>query len=776
MESSQHESTDYSHDEALILPLDAEEGLSSCDMIAECCEVVQWLTDRYARKGQKRKDRQVVFGGMEEVDDFVVTARAHPEDDTQEYIRPVSRAPYVPLVGESETEKLAALAAFDTKGDAKRKKKTLFERKASRLLTAVKKREHFVNPSFRILTHQLPYTWGFKSRPVTQERGLTGSLLSATDKMLKHPLYPVSAKEPVRQAIDLGDFTEHDPDTLPERFLEYIHERTEYFDSDTDVHYQKAVGVMHRIWRNAGVDAKARRFADVSPDTLDAIFTSGNAGEYRLNGVTSRRDPRVLGMLTDHIRRFGQLGPGLVRGRPVPEWVNTLDHINTSFGKKEAKAAKYRDGERIKPVPRFIFNPSPCQYSAGAFLHSDISKQLQKLDPTHGPGFGPGRGHARKFLRIVERHMGTGDELPPGVLAIMSDIEKWDANMSEALLSTSFWALESFVDVSDLSPDDRAARRAMCGYIERGLREKIVEHPAGYLVKLYGCMPSGSFYTSLLNTIGNDLLALAMLFERAHKLGKELDPDKVAELAAHCLISYGDNQLIINKLFTEFGFDYDVDHHADFLRRAGMKLKVDETEVTNRLSRIRFCSRGVLWTPAGLVVTRQHDSVVAKLAGRPTINELDDKLYVRAMMCDYMGVDPVIHQMLDDVDRTIHVTIDAVEATKKHRATIESAAMHIYNRKDNDAIAATAYLMSSERMSRSMLLELISPKTSEEPEEVRKRGERQAKHRGRLRSSLTVGYRHRDPVLSEVGQWLDSQTPDSFLEYIDVTRQTGIIA
>nr|WGN91658.1 RNA-dependent RNA polymerase [Metarhizium anisopliae polymycovirus 1] len=738
-------------------------------------DVLGWVAQRYARGGVRRKDLNFRLRGVAGRKSEDVTLRSVIEPNSVLPEVPTTRPPYRDVGGDTAEERMAGLAEMETSTRKKSKAFNSFDRKAARLADAVAKRARYRNPSFQICRLQLPFTYGFRSKAVSQERGLLAPTLEAVRRVKKRPGYPKEASDALDEAIDLGDYTVHDPETLPKRFLEYVHERIDGVCKDTQADFIRAVEIMYAVWRSAGVEAKARPFSEATPEGLDELFTSGNAGEYRKNGVESRRDPRALRMLSEHVQGFSAAGRNLLVGLPPPPFVDRLDHVTTSFGKREPKRAKMVGGTRVPPVPRFIFNPSPCSYAMGAFLHHDISHSLQSRDPLHGPGFGPGRGRAIKLTRVVARACPEGTILRDGAQAVMSDIEKWDANMSEFLIRLSFDALEAYVDKSDLSDLDRASREAACRYMRRTLMEKLVEHPSGYLVHLYGCMPSGSFYTSLLNTVGNTLLALALVARRCRLAGVELDVAKAALAADGALLSYGDNQLIITTVFKELGVDYDIDDHAALLREVGMRLKKDETEVSNRLDRIRFCSRAVVRTPDGFAITRTHADVVAKLVARPTDNNVDDKLYVRAMMADYLGVDPIVHRMLCDVDATIRVNVDAVRSCERHRDTLRSAAATVYGRKDDDAIVAVAQLMAQSTVDRRVLLELTQPRSVNSVESVMERTGAPTTARYRTRFAASLGIQDKDPHLEGPARWLANQDEVGWLDYLSRTNQLGVL-
>ncbi|GFM95165.1 RNA-dependent RNA polymerase [viral metagenome] len=749
-------------------PLSGEQQGAVVSVLEGSNELLQWSANKYVRGGMKRIDRPVRVVGTGDLPDTELMARSVPLGDGENFAMPAGRAHYVRLMGSDQDALFADLARFDEPVKTTQSGRRVFNRDSGRLAAAMQKRSTLKDPSFDLLHVQLPHTSYFGPKNAVEDRRFRPSLLSAAKDLGALEGLPEGYSDAIQEAIILGDHTDHDPDTLAPRFLEYVHERVRVADDETEACLAIAVKVLQRVWSDAGIHVQARPISDVTPEGLAASFTQGNAGEYRSAGITSRKDPRMLDMLTRHLKSFKIAGRMMNRGLAAPQMFENLDHLTTSFGKKEAKAAKMKDGVRVAPVPRFIFNPSPCQYATGKHLHGDLSDALQRMDPTHGPGFGPGRGHAAKFTDLVERGCAPNGKLRDGTFAVMSDIEKWDANMSEALMFHAFGALETFVDCTNLDPVERASRLAMAQYAYRTLTTKIVEHPSGYLVRLYGSMPSGSYYTSLINTVANDLLAIGTVVRRLRRANIDPDINYLALTAAESLLSYGDNQFFLSTLFTENGVSYSIHDHADFLSKLGMRLKEDETEVTSELSRIRFCSRGVVRTPAGLVITRQHTDVIKKLSGRPTSSPADDKLYVRAMMVDYMGVDPVVHNMLERIDAALPALLDVREVTKGARATLEASAALAFGRKDDASVLAVAQLMCETKVRREVLLSLVDPRDVHEDTGAGRYG-------SRMRDALTVALHSPFVELSPKLRWLSTLSPQDYITYLGATGQTGVL-
>nr|AWY10945.1 RNA-dependent RNA polymerase [Sclerotinia sclerotiorum tetramycovirus-1] len=748
------------------------------DLVATC---VGFLTTVAPRQRQ----RQLPFAlsnveGAPVVDVEFQAAASHvamPE-------MPTTRARYFRVPGKTPSEIWESLRARDERNAGAKRKSAggPLVRDANLLGPAMVKRSAIEDaggkPSFDIAWMQNTVPFGFGARPAVPERDLRPVVETAIERASRLPYAPPGYRARRREAAHLGDFTTHDPVTLSPRFLEYVKPRVEIAPPRTDVALRLASDIMIKVWQAAGIAPRARSVFDVDPEYLADIIKDGNAGEYRTAGISSRRDPRMMHMLSDHITGFVHAGRELMAGRTVPSYLGTLQHQTLSFGKEEAKAAKpvpahpgddgaylRPDGTwatRVAPIPRFIFSPSPCNYAVAAFLHHDVSKSMMDLDPTHGPGFGPGRGRSHKFTDLVTRSFGDKNVMVDDEM-VMSDIEKWDASATEALLGCGMDTMERAVGKEHLTDLDRSTRLAMYKYAKRTLLTKIVEHPSGYNLVLHGTMPSGSYYTSLVNTVCNDLLAIGLLVRTMLDAGHTVDVDECAATVSRWLLSYGDNQLFSTAMFREMGVSYDKEKHAAFLATLGMKLKLDETEITQQLGRVRFCSRAVVRTPHGLAVTRSHDPLISKLAGRPTASPLADKLYVRALMMDYLGTDPIAYQMLEFVDRQIVLRPgDADTIPKQLKREVEETAMHVFGSADATAIGAVVAMVTATDVPRADLLLLHLPRVP-------------GAAFGDVFGMGVRGGRVFRGAGTEMTRWLAEQTPDQWFEFLTRSGQLGVL-
>nr|QKK35425.1 RNA-dependent RNA polymerase [Erysiphe necator associated polymycovirus 8] len=675
-----------------------------------------------------------------------------------------TRATLVRVKG-SEWDKLKQLERMDTRDDEVLPTGRM-SRKSSRLNDAVAKASTLKDPSFRIYSLQRRTPMGFGGVPSSRDRPLRPHGLVVADQLARHSgTVDEAYKETMIRAIEMGDFTTHDPDTLHPRFLEYVHERIRTVPRKQEMSLVFAKQVMHAIWRRAGVKAVSLTSADTTEEKTRDRIHAGSSGEYCEKGIRSRNHPKMHKLLSRSLERFVVAGKARANGRPVAPWVHFTQQPVMSFGKTELKPAKEVDGERVLPVPRFIFNVSPVNYALASFLHGDLSHQLQELDPTHGPGFGPARARCGKFTDKVRDHLRPDGSYRLTHRAIMSDISKWDANMSEALISVAFDTMEEYVDKSKLSEHDKHMRELMVMVSKRQMLSKIVEHPSGYFVELYGCMPSGSFYTSVLNTVANDLLAISLLGSLLLEKGvRDLSAhvEEASMIAGRSLVSYGDNQLIFESLFTRFGLAYDVQKHADHLRVFGMTLKVDETDVSDKVGRVRFCSRGAVVTPYGLAVTRSHESVFQKIGGRPVEDPVHNKLYVRALMVDLIGTDPSIHAGLCVIDESIAVPSHYRVSGDKVQRIVAPFAKRLFGNDDPRSVEAFAQLLQTAGPpDRRTLISLARSRL--DAGAVLKFG-----------VSLVVGGEN-VAGLDKIGEWLASLGPEEYRKYLIDTGQEDTI-
>nr|WOR79336.1 RNA-dependent RNA polymerase [Botryosphaeria dothidea polymycovirus 1] len=727
-------------------------------------EMVSWSLGRGLRGGTRLSDRVIAFQlDDDRVAEVPVAGNCTGTEPTISAAHARARAFRVRPLADGGL--IAALREYDGTRNESDMTKRAFVRDSSRLAEAAKKAAMLKNPTISISHYQLPNPFSFGGGPPEQERPLRSLAAAAAHKAARYVPPHRRYLQHANEAIDLGDFTTHDPDTLHPRFLEYVHERVTAVDDRTDRAMRVATTALSRLWADKFSPPAARGLSDVDPANLRPLLNNGSPGEYRLLGAADRLDDRLVDTMAASLARYSSAANATLKTGRVPTWIETTTQPVLTFGKKEPKAAKMRGGERVAPVPRLIFNVSPINYALAVFLHGDLSKKLQEFDPTHGPGFGPGRGRATVFLDLLERAAGGGVFNRAGAFS-MSDIEKWDANMCEALMGYAFDLLESAVDTSQLTDHARATRALMVRVARRQLMEKLVEHPSGYLVWLSGCMPSGSYYTSLINTIGNDLLVLGHIADRAMTT-LAMDEEAVAQQLARCaggtLVSYGDNQLISEELFLSLGLTYDADAHAEFLSRFGMKLKVEETKVSPWVGDARFCSRAAVQTPYGLMVTRPHTSIYQKLAGRPRHDPAIDKLYVRTLMMDHMGTDPIAFEIMDSVDSMVDADLSTVGLTPAVRSVLTDAAKSFYGDASDDSLSRVLEALSTSRVDRRALLSLHTPRTGAEGS-VAKLG-----HAPQLGGPLLTN------VLTPAAEWVAELGPKQWIEYLERTGQMGVL-
>ncbi|AVZ65983.1 RNA-dependent RNA polymerase [Penicillium digitatum polymycoviruses 1] len=638
-----------------------------------------------------------------------------------------------------------------------------YVRDSHRLDAVVERTAKLRRPNVELSNYQLTVPLGFGPENVGSERPYR-PVAQSQMRRVYDLVGDAGYRQRCEDAIDLGDYTHHDPDLLHPRFLEYVHERSTDVDQDTHVAVSEAMAVMAKHWVSKGLAVKARPLSDAVPEVFGTEITAGSQGEYRALGATSRNDERLVLTLCDSLLRYGEAARQVVRAGRVPDFVNTTQQPSGMFGKNERRAAKYKDGRRVEPVPRCIFNVSPVDWALAKFLHGHISEFLSEHDTLHGPGYGPNRGRSWKLLRVLDRAFGASTTAEHNV--IMSDIEKWDANMSEYLLGRAFDLLESAVDCSGLNEYNKAARASMVSVARRHLMEKLVEHPSGYFVHMYGCMPSGSYYTSLLNTVGNNLLVISLVIRRL-MTEKGLTPRVArARVQAHVdgnLLSYGDNQIVGEELFIAVGLEYDANLHAEHLKRFGMKLKVDETEVTRKAGRARFCSRGCVTTPAGKLLMRTHTSMLTKVAGTPELEPMTYKLWLRATAIDHMGADPIVYNFLKHLDSMVQAPQGTVSIKSRQvRDVLDNLCQKFVGDTSEESMAIALGVLERGFPTRAALLSLHT------------RLEKGAKDK-RLGMALFFDDGKTGFDLTPAAQWALDQTEESWLEYLRKTDQMGLL-
>nr|WEW73482.1 RNA dependent RNA polymerase [Cladosporium cladosporioides polymycovirus 2] len=644
------------------------------------------------------------------------------------------------------------------------KNSTGFVRDSHRLDGVVARAAACARPTVELSRYQLVVPLGFGPEKISSERPFKPVLQSQADRV--YSVVNVEGyKRACEDAIELGDYTSHDPDTLYPRFMEYVHERITEVDDVTNTAVTEAAKVMLAHWRSLGMSVKARPLTDATVDKFGAEITPGSQGEYRSLGATSRNDERLVPTLCDSISRFGEAGRQAVRGGREPAFVSMTQQPSGMFGKNERKAAKFDAlGRRVAPVPRCIFNVSPVDWALAKFLHGGMSEFLSEKDPLHGPGYGPNRGRSWKFMNVLDKAFGNSTTNPEFRVS-MSDIAKWDAYMCEFLLSRAFDLLEHAVDKTGLDSYNRAARAAMVKVAKRHLMEKLVEHPSGYFVHMYGCMPSGSYYTSPLNTLGNNLLIISLLIKLLiveKGLAPKVARTRVQTAVSGRLLSYGDNQIVSEELFIAVGLRYDPVKHKQHLATFGMTLKLDETEVTNDLGRARFCSRGCVATPAGKILVRSHTSLFAKVSGTPDIEPAVYKLWLRATAIDHMGADPVVYNLLKKLDSMTRATSIPTDNSKGVKAVLEDICQKFVGDSSPESMSAALDILNSGFPSRAALLSLHSKITP-------------AMRDKKLGPSLLIDFGRESFELTPAARWCLEQTEETWIHHLKATGQTGIL-
>jgi len=159
----------------------------------------------------------------------------------------------------------------------------------------------------RVCEYQIPEPFSFGGGPTTDERPLSAPALGAVRRLAKVVRDKDYHKRMV-EAIDLGAYTTHDPETLHPRFLNYVHERVESVDKVTTRALALAQRMRVSMWKDLGLNVKARPLSDATPLNLLPQLKSGSPGEFRSLGAVNRREPRLVETMSASLMRYGEVG------------------------------------------------------------------------------------------------------------------------------------------------------------------------------------------------------------------------------------------------------------------------------------------------------------------------------------------------------------------------------------------------------------------------------------------------------------------------------------
>uniref|UniRef100_A0A2V0RAC1 RdRp n=1 Tax=viral metagenome TaxID=1070528 RepID=A0A2V0RAC1_9ZZZZ len=526
----------------------------------------------------------------------------------------------------------------------------------------------------------------------------------------------------VEQAHDLAGYTQNDPRDVCKRFKHYIQPRIKTFDTEEMIDawkIAKRVKMKRFMKVNGGKIKVYKRLSDITARTLREELQSGSAGEYKSFGVDRRNDLGMCAAVVEYLERVQVEAERVVNSNELCESNIRLNPLTELFGKEEPKAKKRLDREIIDSVARLIFNGSPFVYIVDFILFGEVSKRLKNMSH-HGPGYGPTRGGTEKLKRFINRSFTDNPRCVTTEHDMTnSDYNKFDASLKECILKWNMDYLKDTYDYSALDLIDQVAYEILHRVALENILSKLVKHVSGVHLFLHGCMPSGAFLTSTGNTEMNDgivisHIAMQMLHDkRWSELSSNEVADLIEEVIEDTIISYGDNQIFSELPYVSLGIKRDFEDFVEYAARFGMTMKPDETVVTKHLSACAYCSRKPVKMPNGeIIVTRTAQQYASKVMSRPNEDPVLSAIYIRALLSDNAGTDPLGFQFLQQVDK--RMDINDASITAKLRAldadTLKKLRL-LYDTENMDVIKVRIMQCSK---SRAYALDLLRPLTRDE--------------------------------------------------------------
>jgi len=470
-----------------------------------------------------------------------------------------------------------------------------------------------------------------------------------------------------------GQYTCHNRADLSKRWENYVQERIQEFTGIESAAIHCATVILQKMLDISGATVCAQELLSYGPEQILERCNPGNANDYKVfSGIKKRTDPEMVNIGLTMFQRLIQMSDAISAGMVVTKSDVYKESICTSFGKTEVVGSTVgADGGRVKKNCRAIFPTSPVDYFKKTFLFYDLAQELKERFPCYGPGFAAGRAHDKKVVDLLKHALDGGKpttresayaEGRP-IRIINRDMKHWDTRMSEAAILTTLEILESRVNKNSLSQREKNIRSLVYDVAADEVLTKLVEHPSGYLMWVSGTLPSGTYVTSLLNSMCNVLLCIACPIYLSMKYGKKLwaqddiltHAGELAEIALRSIICNGDNQMGTDELYNFFGLSFSPERDDEFFSAIGMKVKIDECGDTTRLDQCMFSQRKFVSLKGELYPTRCVDSLLKKMYAKPFTSALDAKLYVRCMMVDYLAIDPLIFKLLKSIDSSLYV-------------------------------------------------------------------------------------------------------------------------
>jgi len=642
---------------------------------------------------------------------------------------------------------LDELPSPDIKGVGAPRKKTRSRRRreAALLRDLMKKADGMSNPSITVCPLQLtnPNVRVDEVVPSNDSRLLStynSKMVKYIADRLKVGGAITSSKgfsRPIEEIVETAQFTQHNRERLSKRMLNYCVERIVSFDDDREL--MAALDISKKIFKKmisvTGVGSKLMDPRLYTRTEMRERCNQGNASEYKIfHGVKKRLDPEMLALGEKMFSRICSGVKAKRSGKVVSLADVTSEPLCVAFGKTEVVGATHdQDGSVVAKDCRAIFPTSPVTYYKLAYLFYDLSKSQMDKFPCYGPGFAAGRSNDLKVCSMLKRVLASPNSVETRhgsagrqIQIINRDIKHWDANLREASIDVVGRLLYSCVDKGHLDEEGVAIGDMIFEAAMDEVLVKLVEHPSGYLTWVAGTLPSGVFVTSSFNSNANILFCIAsfvhqLMFSKSSPSSAALEIldneewiEKTANTFLLSLVCNGDNQIGTDEVYQDNGIWYDINEDAKFWAKLGMRMKMDETGVTTNISEAEFSSRKWVLFNSELYPTRPLDGLIRKLQARPFKDALEAKLFVRAMMIDYLGIDPLIFNALKEIDEDIIVDPKALQRSQSKAGDSfkdyirSSFGVDHLSEQELERLSA---IMCSQRVSRAALCTLMLPRS-----------------------------------------------------------------
>lgn len=534
-------------------------------------------------------------------------------------------------------------------------------------MEVVEKSKKLKNPTMRLCKQQLPTSYVVPRDKREQEKILQDFTTTSMEVLFENHESKVNSK--LRERLDdltrLGKYTRHNPEELRHRVLRYCNERLVSYEGAIQDCINLGKETLRMVKNSSCHLVQARTISGLTEEDLYNIMNNGSPGEYKYFGVKSRKSPELLRTTFLLIKSYLQAARATLENGDYPMKQLAPEVLTLLFGKREVVSDSIEKGELKSKVQRCIFDCSPVPYALASFLFDDLATQFKKYDPTFGPGFGKARGNDWKIIDFLN-HSFSKSVISEAKM-IMADVKGWDTTLKEAIIEILMDLWDSMIDKSNLDQAETLARKWLVELSLEYIQRKIIAHPSGFVFELYGCMPSGSWFTSNFNTDANTIFFYAMCYYISGRRRVYQDLD----VLNNCVRSNGDNQLASDELITRMGGVYNLEKHKSFFKELGLELKPSETMVSNQLQHVAYCSTKYYRVengdcPCVFIPIRPWSLILPKLYGKELDDMLTAKFYVRQIMIDTMGTDPLIFEYLSYIDSKLgSIDLGQLKGSKK---------------------------------------------------------------------------------------------------------------